>query len=80
MPYPHHADRHQYLNAEELAAAGAAVIVDDVAGAAERADLLWRRLSALMTDDEARRKMSRACGKAAKLDAAEVIARELLAM
>ena len=30
MPYPHHKDRHQYLNAATLVEAGAAIIVDDV--------------------------------------------------
>ncbi|MCK4753358.1 MAG: UDP-N-acetylglucosamine--N-acetylmuramyl-(pentapeptide) pyrophosphoryl-undecaprenol N-acetylglucosamine transferase, partial [Planctomycetes bacterium] len=30
MPYPHHKDRHQYLNAGKLVDAGAAVVVDDL--------------------------------------------------
>ncbi|MEN8127787.1 MAG: undecaprenyldiphospho-muramoylpentapeptide beta-N-acetylglucosaminyltransferase [Planctomycetota bacterium] len=29
LPYPHHKDRHQYINAQALVDAGAAVIVDD---------------------------------------------------
>jgi UDP-N-acetylglucosamine--N-acetylmuramyl-(pentapeptide) pyrophosphoryl-undecaprenol N-acetylglucosamine transferase len=79
LPYPHHADRHQYLNAVQLAEAGAAVIVDDVSDAGARAAALWRRLEPLMRDEAKRALMSAAARRAARLDAAEVIAQQVIA-
>jgi UDP-N-acetylglucosamine--N-acetylmuramyl-(pentapeptide) pyrophosphoryl-undecaprenol N-acetylglucosamine transferase len=80
LPYPYHKDRHQYLNAGKLVAAGAAVIVDDVADDNQRAEKLWTALSKLVGDDAIREQMARNCQKVAKKDAAFKIAEQLLAM
>ena len=78
IPYPHHADRHQYLNAATLVKAGAAVIVDDVPDSAERAARLWTQLHRLMSDDCARQGMHHACKAVAKFDTDTEIANRLL--
>jgi UDP-N-acetylglucosamine--N-acetylmuramyl-(pentapeptide) pyrophosphoryl-undecaprenol N-acetylglucosamine transferase len=80
MPYPHHKDRHQYLNAGKLVEVGAAVIVDDVPDLEDRAGWLWEELEDLMTHDEKRREMSEACKAVARPGAADAIAERLLAM
>jgi UDP-N-acetylglucosamine--N-acetylmuramyl-(pentapeptide) pyrophosphoryl-undecaprenol N-acetylglucosamine transferase len=80
LPYPHHKDRHQYLNAAKLVDAGAAVIVDDVPNAEDRAERLWEKLHKLMSDDERRRGMSEACREVARPHAAAAIAARLLEM
>lgn len=80
MPYPHHKDRHQYLNAGKLVEVGAAVIVDDVPDDRDRAEWLWEELEPLMEDDKQRRDMAQACRQVAKPDAAGQIAERLLAM
>jgi UDP-N-acetylglucosamine--N-acetylmuramyl-(pentapeptide) pyrophosphoryl-undecaprenol N-acetylglucosamine transferase len=78
MPYPYHRDRHQYLNAGKLVEAGAAVIVDDLADAKERANRLWAELQKLMRDEKRRRQMADACKKVARLDASSKIAERLI--
>ncbi|MDY0354609.1 MAG: UDP-N-acetylglucosamine--N-acetylmuramyl-(pentapeptide) pyrophosphoryl-undecaprenol N-acetylglucosamine transferase [Sedimentisphaerales bacterium] len=80
MPYPHHKDRHQYRNAGKLVEVGAAVIVDDVADADDRADWLWEELEALMADDVTRREMADACRLVARPNAAADIAGRLLVL
>ncbi len=80
MPYPHHKDRHQYLNAGKLVEVGASVIVDDVPDDEDRAAWLWEELEPLMTDDKRRRDMAEACKQVARPDAAGQIAERLLAM
>lgn len=78
MPYPHHKDMHQYLNAAKLVEAGAAVIVDDIPDPDERAGWLWEELSLLLTDDDQRNQMRQNHKKIARLNAAENIAKKLL--
>ena len=78
MPYPYHRDKHQYLNAGKLVDVGAAIIVDDLPDAAERADLLWEELEELLSNDEKRREMKKACQVIANRNAAFKIAEELL--
>ena len=78
MPYPHHKDRHQYLNAGKLVEAGAAVIVDDLPDLGERADRLWEELEQLLKDEKKRQQMRDACKRIARLDAASQIAERLL--
>ena len=80
MPYPHHKDYHQYLNAGKLVEVGAAVIVDDLADVEDRTGWLWEELEELMKDDDQRREMTLACKEVAKPNAATEIARRLLAM
>ncbi|UCG60016.1 MAG: UDP-N-acetylglucosamine--N-acetylmuramyl-(pentapeptide) pyrophosphoryl-undecaprenol N-acetylglucosamine transferase [Phycisphaerales bacterium] len=78
MPYPHHKDRQQYLNAGKLVQAGAAVIVDDLPDAKDRADWLWEELEALMKDQEKLTKMEDACRTIAPKQASSAIAQALL--
>jgi UDP-N-acetylglucosamine--N-acetylmuramyl-(pentapeptide) pyrophosphoryl-undecaprenol N-acetylglucosamine transferase len=78
IPYPHHKDKHQYLNAGKLVEAGAAVIVDDVPDEKERADWLWEELERLMKDHEKRRQMAANCRAIANATAAHKIAAELV--
>ncbi|MCX5644460.1 MAG: UDP-N-acetylglucosamine--N-acetylmuramyl-(pentapeptide) pyrophosphoryl-undecaprenol N-acetylglucosamine transferase [Phycisphaerae bacterium] len=80
MPYPHHKDRHQYLNAGKLVEVGAAVIVDDVPDLDDRTGWLWEELEDLMTHDEKREEMSQACKEVARPGAASAIAERLLQM
>jgi UDP-N-acetylglucosamine--N-acetylmuramyl-(pentapeptide) pyrophosphoryl-undecaprenol N-acetylglucosamine transferase len=76
VPYPHAAARHQHANAEWMAHAGAAVVVDD-------ADLDPGGLAALagelLGDRERLRRMSTASAALARPDAAARVAAEVLA-
>lgn len=78
MPYPHHKDMHQYLNAGKLVEVGAAIIVDDVPDLKDRYEWLWEELEPLMKDDAARKEMAEACKLVAKPNAAADIAARLL--
>jgi UDP-N-acetylglucosamine:LPS N-acetylglucosamine transferase len=80
IPYPYHRDRHQYLNAAQLADSGAAVIVDDLPGDPEQTSAgLFKALSLLMADDEKRQEMADSASKMANPDSAKTIAEEILA-
>jgi UDP-N-acetylglucosamine--N-acetylmuramyl-(pentapeptide) pyrophosphoryl-undecaprenol N-acetylglucosamine transferase len=78
IPYPYHKDRHQYLNAEKLVEAGAAVIIDDLPDKEEFAKRLWLELEYLMKDDKKRQMMAKAAGKIAHPQAALKIAQKLI--
>lgn len=78
MPYPHHRDLHQYLNAGKLVEAGAAIIVDDLPDAQDRAEWLWEELEPLLKGDQKRRQMEESCERIANKDAAEKIAHAIL--
>ncbi len=80
MPYPHHKDRHQYLNAGKLVEAGAAVIVDDLPDERGRAQWLWEELEELMKEQTNRDRMAEACGAMAGGNAALKIAEKLIDM
>lgn len=81
LPYPWHKDRHQYLNAETLVRAGAAVIVDDRPDSPQiTADNLLAALQDLMADDKKRAQMAEAVGNAAKPAAARTIAEKIIEM
>ena len=75
VPYPHATGRHQHSNAEWMAEAGAAIVVED-------ADLTGTRVRELVTgllDDESRlREMADASAALAMPDAAERVAAEVL--
>lgn len=80
LPYPFHKDMHQRANAEELAKAGAAVIVDDVKESRTNAAGIKNVLETLLYDDSRRLKMAQAAKAAGKPQAADAIAGEILAL
>ncbi len=77
MPYPYHKDQHQYFNAGKLVEVGAAIIVDDIADAKDRAEWLWEELLPLLKESTQRDKMKTACAEVAHKGAAENIAKKL---
>ena len=78
MPYPYHKDRHQYLNAEKLVEAGAAIIVDDLPDEKERCEWRAEELQVLMKDEDKRRQMREGCAAVARKEAGLKIAKKLL--
>jgi UDP-N-acetylglucosamine--N-acetylmuramyl-(pentapeptide) pyrophosphoryl-undecaprenol N-acetylglucosamine transferase len=77
VPYPHATADHQALNARHIAAGGAAVVVPDGELDGPR---LAREVGALLSREDRLREMSRAARALARPDAAERIAREVLAL
>ena len=77
VPYPHATADHQTLNANHFANHGAAVLVPDSELDGPR---LAREVGTLLADDNRLRAMSAAARTLARPDAAEVIAREVLAI
>lgn len=77
VPYPHHRDRHQIANAEQLAHAGAARIVEET-GTASADSAFVDALLTLMKDQAQRERMGKAAARLGKPDAAEVLSRALL--
>ena len=80
MPYPFHKDMHQRANAEQLAAAGAAVLVDDEKDRRKNADKLRPVVESLLYDADRRRRMAEAARGMGKPEAAETVADELMTM
>jgi UDP-N-acetylglucosamine--N-acetylmuramyl-(pentapeptide) pyrophosphoryl-undecaprenol N-acetylglucosamine transferase len=76
IPYPHAAGDHQTANARWMERGGAAVILTDAELTAER---LRREVDALVADEPRRRAMAEASRRLARPDAAQAVARELLA-
>jgi UDP-N-acetylglucosamine--N-acetylmuramyl-(pentapeptide) pyrophosphoryl-undecaprenol N-acetylglucosamine transferase len=74
MPYPFHKDQHQRLNAEVLAKAGAAVLLDDVRDARKNAEKLLPLLAPLIHDADRRKGMAEAARKLGKPGAADAVA------
>ena len=80
IPYPYHKDRHQYLNASQLADSAAAIVVDDMPGNPDQTSAgLFKALCILMADDEKRRQMADSAAKTANPNSAKTIAEEILA-
>ena len=75
IPFPFATDDHQRLNAEALAAAGAAEVFDEKSLAPRR---LADTLAALCTDEERRQRMSTAARSLGRPAAAGAIVDELL--
>jgi UDP-N-acetylglucosamine--N-acetylmuramyl-(pentapeptide) pyrophosphoryl-undecaprenol N-acetylglucosamine transferase len=76
VPYPYASARHQHANAEWMAGAGAAVMVDD----SELSGEVVRTLAGELLADEARlERMAVACASLARRDAADRVAAEVLA-
>ena len=78
MPYPHHKDRQQHLNAAALAGAGAAVVVEDRGDAPANAAALRETLLPIMADAERLETMRRSAAACTKPNAAETVAQWLL--
>ena len=76
MPYPHATADHQRRNAEYFARAGGALIVDDEDASAA----VPRLVDELLSDPGRMRAMADAMRSAAKPNAADTIADELLAL
>src|SRR5688572_18192233 len=71
VPLPHAADDHQRKNAEVVAQAGAAVVIEQ---RGLNGDVLAAAIAALATDDTRRRDMAQAARRLARPDAAARIA------
>lgn len=78
MPYPHHADRQQYLNAMDFVDAGAGVVVDDDSDPISNAGALHGRLFPVLTDPGQLAEMTRAAKALPAGQAAEDVARWML--
>lgn len=76
VPYPYAAGRHQHANAEWMAEAGAAVVLED---AELRAARLRELVDELLFDPERLARMSAASSELARPDAAARVAQEVLA-
>jgi UDP-N-acetylglucosamine--N-acetylmuramyl-(pentapeptide) pyrophosphoryl-undecaprenol N-acetylglucosamine transferase len=76
VPYPHATAGHQRRNAEYFATAGGAIIVDE----ADVGTHVPKLVAELLADDARRQEMSAAMQAAAKPDAAERIADELIVL
>jgi UDP-N-acetylglucosamine--N-acetylmuramyl-(pentapeptide) pyrophosphoryl-undecaprenol N-acetylglucosamine transferase len=71
VPYPHATADHQRLNAEWMAAGGAALVVDDAALSGE---LLGRLVAEVLGDDERRARMAAASRRLGRPDATRRVA------
>src|SRR5258706_2320745 len=74
MPYPFHKDQHQRLNAQVLADAGAAVLLDDLRDARKNAEKLLPLLAPLIHDADRRKAMAEAARALGKPGAADAVA------
>jgi UDP-N-acetylglucosamine--N-acetylmuramyl-(pentapeptide) pyrophosphoryl-undecaprenol N-acetylglucosamine transferase len=74
LPYPHHRDRQQYLNASELVRAGAAVVADDRCDADANAEVLRGKLFAILRDKAKHAAMQSAARSPGGSDAARGVA------
>jgi len=77
VPYPHHADQQQLRNAEVLARAGAAVVIEEKQLTAAR---LQEVLAALLRDAPRRREMEAAAARTRSADPTATILRDLAAI
>ena len=75
VPYPYATGRHQQANAEWMAGAGAATVIED---AELTGDVVWARANELLGDDERLAAMGAAAASLAIPDAAERVAAEVL--
>ena len=75
VPLPHAAQNHQWANAYAYAAAGAAVMLEEINLTPH---ILLAEIKKLMDDAEKMRRMGEAARSFARTDSAELIAREIL--
>jgi UDP-N-acetylglucosamine--N-acetylmuramyl-(pentapeptide) pyrophosphoryl-undecaprenol N-acetylglucosamine transferase len=80
LPYPYHKDQHQRHNAEVLAQAGAAAILDDHIDTAANTGALRPILTAIMGEPAKLDRMKAAARSLGKPDAARDIAKELIGL
>jgi len=78
IPYPHHKDRHQYLNAAKLAKADAALIINEMTDESQTSQRLGEKLEELMKNDNKRKEMRKNSNSIANKNAALEIAKTLL--
>ncbi len=78
LPYPYHRDRHQHANAQVLADAGAAVLLEDRKDAALNREPLRSALVSILGDPARMRRMADAARALARPDAAVQVARWLV--
>ncbi len=78
MPYPHHRDRHQYINASDAVDTAAAMIADDSGDVAANAEALRRTLLPIMRSDDRLSVMRQAAEELSATDAADEVAGWLL--
>ncbi|MBZ0257240.1 undecaprenyldiphospho-muramoylpentapeptide beta-N-acetylglucosaminyltransferase [bacterium] len=76
VPYPYAAENHQAMNAKAFADAGAALVIEEKDLTAQR---LADELELVLNNDEQRREMGQRAAALCKADAAERIARDLIA-
>jgi UDP-N-acetylglucosamine--N-acetylmuramyl-(pentapeptide) pyrophosphoryl-undecaprenol N-acetylglucosamine transferase len=77
VPYPHATDDHQTFNARDLERKGAAIVLPEVELTSRRlSNLIW----GLLADPDRRAAMATAARKAARPDAARVVADRVLAL
>ncbi|OQB85415.1 MAG: UDP-N-acetylglucosamine--N-acetylmuramyl-(pentapeptide) pyrophosphoryl-undecaprenol N-acetylglucosamine transferase [Planctomycetes bacterium ADurb.Bin126] len=74
MPYPYHKDQHQRLNAEGPAAAGAAILCEDLKDPAANAHRLRQTLLPVLRDSSRLASMTHAARAASKPRAAQEVA------
>ena len=80
MPYPHHRDMHQRVNACCLTRVGAAQLVDDRIDPAQNGPALRSALSPLMASDASRLAMADAARRVGRPNAADRIAAHLVSL
>ncbi len=79
VPYPHHADHHQRRNAEEAVSLGAAILAEEKDILDPRSGVFARAvIGLLVVDPDRRRQMSARAALAARPDAAERVAEDIL--
>ena len=78
LPYPYHRDHHQRRNAEVLAEAGAAVLIDDAREVPLNRVRLEAALGPLLKDDAQRDAMARSARSLAQPESGRRIAQRLL--
>ncbi len=78
LPYPHHPDQHQRLNAFPLVNAGGALLLEDASDPTENVRRIAGPLIRLMNNAEARQRMRMALGQEVSDDSAARIASHLL--
>ncbi len=80
MPYPFHKDQHQLANAKALADQGAALVIKDEKDRRKNGESLRPLLESLLYDVPRRLAMAKSASSLSKPDAADRVARALLAM